>query len=105
MSAYCVVEGMMKLPSNWGDLRIPAAWAAAVIIGSLGGYAYLHNTFASRGDMIVVQVKADVALEKHMDRLLKEINFLEGKQKKTADDRQHLQYLREELQRLRNIKK
>lgn len=95
----------MKLPSNWKEIRVPAAYAVAVIIGVLSGYAWLHNTFASRDAMIVVQVKADVALEKHMDRLLKEINQLEAKRNKTADDRQHLQYLREELQRLRSIKK
>jgi len=65
---------------------------------------FIENELASKEAVTVVGIKADVLLDKLMEGLLRQINELERKVKKTVDDRQHLEYLRREWDRLRSIR-
>lgn len=94
----------MKLPSNWKDVRVPVAYAVAIVMASLGGYAYLHDTFASKGDVVVAGAKADYALDVQMRGLIAEIQRIEAKKHKDAYDISQLNFLRGELERLRQLR-
>ena len=54
--------------------------------------------------MIVAESKANVALDRQMEAVIAQIARLEAKQNKTADDRDQLRYLREQLKNLRKIR-
>ena len=75
---------------------------------ALGGWAardYIEERLASKEDVIVAGTKADFSLDKHMEYLLERINQLERKRNKTVDDRDQLKFLRDELNRLRAIRR
>ena len=55
--------------------------------------------------VVAVDDKANYVLDKQMESTLSQINKLESKQNKTQDDREHLRYLREDLQRSKEIRK
>ena len=79
--------------------------AAGLVTALSGAGWWAATTLADKDDVIVVATKADFALDKHAESLLAQINRLELKPNKTADDRQQLQYLRDELERLRQIRR
>lgn len=72
-----------------------------------GGYALATKLEAKADKPVVVAVddKANYVLDKQMESTLSQINKLESKQNKTQDDREHLRYLREDLQRSKEIRK
>ena len=94
----------MKLPSNWKDIRVPVAYSVAVVVGVLGGYTWLHSTFASKGDVVVAGAKADYALDVQMRGIIAEIQRIEAKKVKDAYDISQLNFLRGELERLRQLR-
>lgn len=78
---------------------------SGLIVSIAGGGWWAATTLADKETVSVVASKADYSLDKHAEYLLSQINKLEVKQKKTPDDRQQLQYLRDELERLRQIRR
>jgi len=94
-----------KLPTDWKSLYIPAGWVVAGAVAVFSGFFWLNDTFATKESVIISQIKTDVLFEKQMESLLRQINEVERKVKKTPDDRQHLDYLRKELEGMRQIKK
>ena len=78
---------------------------AGVAGGGWQANEYLHRTFASRDSVIVAGAKADYTLNKQMEGLLAQIAQLERKANKTAGEIEHLRYLREELQRMREVQR
>jgi len=95
----------LKLPTDWKAISIPAGWVAAGVVAAFGGFFWLNDTFATRESVVVVQVQTNTLFDKQMEQTLRQINELERKKNKTADDRQHLDYLRKELEGMRQIKK
>jgi len=93
-----------KLPFDWGKLYIPASWVTAGVAAFLGGFFWLNDTFATKEAVVVAQTKADILLDKQMEGMLRQINELERKAKKTPDDRHHLDYLRKELEHMRKVR-
>ena len=93
-----------KLPHDWSKLYIPASWVAAGIAAFLTSFFWMNDTFAKKEAVVIAQIKADILLDKQMEGLLRQINELERKAKKSADDRQHLDYLRKELEHMRRIR-
>jgi hypothetical protein len=87
------------------------AWAIAGIVGSAtigGGWYvndYVHERLATKDEVLVAGTKADYALDKQMEALLAKINALASKKHKTADDIQQLEYLRQELERTRQMRR
>lgn len=75
------------------------------LVTTLGGGGYwAATTLADKESVQLVAVKADYAIDKHIEYLLAQIARLEAKPK-TADDREQLRYLRDELERLRKIRR
>ena len=52
----------------------------------------------------VVAVQAATALDQQMDDIVARISYLDRKPNKTADERDQLKFLREQLERLRKIR-
>ena len=76
------------------------------IAATLGGGGYwVGTTFATNDSVIVIASKADYALDKHLESLLAQANRLEEKRNKTPDDLDQLRYLRDEINRLREIRR
>ena len=71
-----------------------ATLASAVsLVGAIGGGGvYLATHYASAEDLQVVASQAQYSLDKHMELILIQINRIETKPAKTADDREQLRY-------------
>lgn len=82
---------------------------AVGLIATLGGggfwAAQVLGAKAEKSELLAVNAKSDYVIDRQMESQLAQINRLEDKNKKTQDDREQLRYLREELQRLRDIRK
>lgn len=86
-------------------MNIATLSTVAGLIATVGGGGYwAANNLADKAEVQVVAVKADFAIDKHAEYLLAQINRLESKRGKTAEDLEQLRYLREELKRLREIR-
>lgn len=86
-------------------MNIATLASAVSLVGAIGGGGvYLATHYATAQDLQVVASQAQYSLDKHMELILIQINRLEAKPHKTADDRQQLQYLRDELKRLRELR-
>lgn len=72
-----------------------------------GGYWVATSLEAKADKPIVVAVddKANYVLDKQIESTLSQINRLETKPNKTQDDRDQIKYLREDLERSRQIRK
>ena len=78
---------------------------SGLVVTIAGGGWWAATTLADKETVMVIASKADYSIDKHAEYLLSQINKLEAKQNKTPDDRQQLQYLRDELERLRQIRR
>ena len=81
---------------------------AALVTTIGGGGAWIATELGAKADkqeVVAVNSKTDYVIDKQMESTLSQINRLEAKQGKTPDDRDQLKYLREELQRSREIRK
>ena len=82
--------------------------AAVGIVGTIGGGGYwVADTLGDKADkseVIAVSLKAEYIMDKQIESLYAQIIRIEQKPHKTPDDLQQLQYLRDELQRLREIR-
>ena len=80
-----------------------------VVMGTAGGgwYAneYIHDNLASKEAVVVAGAKADFAIEKQMEATISQINHIEGKKKKTSEDLNQLDYLRKQLEIMRQIRR
>ena len=75
---------------------------------AFGGWAardYIEERLASKEDVVVAGVKADYALDQQMAALIAQISYLERKKNKSAEEINQLDYLRNQLQIMRNIRK
>lgn len=79
------------------------------LVSAVGGGGYwVSNELHAKADKPIVMAvddKANYVLDRQMESTLSQINKLESKQNKTQDDREQLKYLREDLQRSREIRK
>src|SRR3990167_10057631 len=80
-----------------------------VVLGTAGGgwYAneYIHDKLASKESVQVAGAKADFALDKQMEATIAQINRIEGKKNKTREDLNQLDYLRQQLEIMRQIRR
>lgn len=94
-----------------GQKRVEmVSWSIlGTIISALafGGWAVRDYVaqLATRDEVIVAGTKADVALDKHMEILLAQIIRLEQKPNKTQEERDQLNYLRDQLEKMREIRR
>jgi len=83
--------------------------AAVALLASLsGGVWWVATEVAMKDDLVVVASKADYALDKQMEYLLSQINRLDAKaraREASQYDMEQLRYLREELKRLRALRR
>lgn len=90
-------------------MNIATLSTALGLAATLGGGGYLASEAlsakADRAEVVAVNSKTDYIIDKQMESTLSQINKLESKQVKTQDDREQIRYLREELQRSREIRK
>jgi len=87
-------------------MNIATLASAVGLIGTVGGGGvYLATNYATTEELQVVSTKAEYGLDKHQEYLLTQINRLESKKDKTPDDLEQLRYLRDELKRIREIRK
>lgn len=94
-----------------GQTRLEmVSWSIlGTIISALafGGWAVRDyvSQLATQDQVFIAGTKADVALDKHMEILLAQIHNLESKPNKTQDERDQLKYLRDQLDKLREIRR
>lgn len=73
-----------------------------------GGGWWMSNHFASAQDVQVTSIKADYALDKHMEYVIAQIALFEAKIKRgqplSDTERDQLNFLRQELERMRAIR-
>jgi len=90
-------------------LNITTLLGALTLITTIsGGTWYVSENFARQDDLVVVASKADYALDKQMEYLLSQINRLDSKAragKATEYDMEQIRYMREELKRLRALRR
>jgi len=90
-------------------MNIPLLSTTVGLIALIGGGGYTLATKleakADKPTVVAVDAKTDYLLDKQMEGTLSQINRLEAKPKKTQDDREQIRYLREELERSREIRK
>lgn len=76
------------------------------VIAAIGGGGYwVAKEVATHEEVQVAESKADFSLDKHQEYILEQINRLELKKQKSPDDLEQLRYLRDELKRLREVRK
>lgn len=89
-------------------MNIAALSGAIGLVTTLGGGGYWIATEltakADHQEVLAVNSKADYIIDKQMESTLSQINRLEAKTDKTQDDRDQIKYLREELERSRQIR-
>ena len=82
--------------------------AAVSLVTVIGGSGYwIATSLDAKADkpvVLAVDDKANYVIDKVMESTLSQINRLEAKKNKTQDDRDQLKYLREDLQRSREIR-
>jgi len=90
-------------------MNIATLLGALTLITTIsGGTWYVSENFARQDDLVVVASKADYALDKQMEYLLSQINRLDSKAragKATEYDMEQIRYMREELKRLRALRR
>lgn len=89
-------------------MNIPLLSTTVGLIALIGGGGYtLATKLEAKADKPIVMVvddKANYVLDKQIESTLSQINRLEAKQIKSQDDRDQIKYLREDLQRSREIR-
>lgn len=90
-------------------MNLTTVISLSTLVTAIGGggfwFATELNTKADHSEVQVVSAKADYALDKQIEYILAQINKLVAKKNKTPDDFEQLRYLREELKRLREIRR
>ena len=79
---------------------------ALTLVGMVAGsVVYIHKTFATVGEMQVAATQAQYSIDLHIQGIMAQIARLEAKPNRTTDDQAQLKYLRDELARLRELRK
>lgn len=89
---------------RWIKIGMVVFAAAGTIVGSVWGASTYVQTLATKNDLVVVQAQAQTALDQQMEDIMARLARLESKPNKTADDRDQIKYLRDQLERLRRIR-
>ena len=89
---------------HWLKIGMVIFAAAGTVIGSVWAASEYVQTFATKNELVVVQAQAQTALDQQMEDIMARIARLENKRNKTADDRDQIKYLRDQLDRLRRIR-
>ena len=80
-----------------------------LVLGTVGGgwYVrdYIDTQLASKEEVKLAGNKADFVLDQQMAALIGQIGYLERKGNKTAGERQQLDYLRKQLEHMRNVRR
>lgn len=86
----------------WGLLGL-----AITGMSSGGWYAndYIHTKLASKEAVVVAGAKADFVIDKQIESVISQINHIESKKKKTQEDLNQLDYLRKQLEIMRQIRR
>ena len=90
-------------------MLIPWSMVGTAVLGAAGSvwYArdYIDTQLASKTEVIIAGAKADYTLDKQMEGIISQINNLERKPNKTRDDLNQLNYLREQLKIMQQIRR
>lgn len=96
-----------KPASNRPEVLLWTILGTVITALAFGGWAardYVDNELASKGEVVVVGLKADFVLDQQMAALIAQIAYLERKGKKTQDESAQLQYLRQQLDIMRKVR-
>lgn len=95
---------------------IAAVGAATAAVGAMlgvgwGANKYLDSTYAEKEDIVLaeskiekVKAQTNYALDRQISGVQRDINYLEAKRVKTADDRDTIKYLREQLKEMKEVR-
>ena len=99
-----------KIDQQEGDImrlaKLAAVGLAALgtVAGTVWGASTFVQTLATRDELVVVQAQVQTTLDLQMESIIAQIARLEAKQPKTQDDRDQINYLRGQLDRLRKMR-
>ena len=89
--------------------KLLAGLLAIIVSGLAFGGWHLHSfiseNLASKEDVQVAEGKADYVLDRQMEATVKQIAFLEKKPNKSPAELQQLDYLRRQLELMRQVRK
>jgi hypothetical protein len=90
-------------------MNISTLSTIAGLVATLGGGGYMVadklGDKADKTELIVAGVRVDFIYDKMIESYVTQIAILEAKQKKTPEENDRLRYLRDELTRVREIRK
>jgi hypothetical protein len=90
-------------------MNISTLSTIAGLVATLGGGGYMVadklGDKADKTELIVAGVRVDFIYDKMIESYVTQIAILEAKQKKTPEENDRLRYLRDELNRVREIRK
>jgi hypothetical protein len=92
---------------KWITAKLAAILGSVVVALAFGGWAtanFIHEELASKDAVVVAQVKADHALDLHLQSLMDQKARLQAKQRKSSEDVRQIDYLQREIDRLRQIR-
>lgn len=76
-----------------------------VAASTWGAHEYLTRTFATVDKVLLVGIKADIALDARIASLRKEYDELKRKPNKNAEDLQDLDYYRKQIDYLKKLQR
>ena len=94
-------------PARRAEVLLWGIFGTVVTTLALGGWAardYVDNNLASKDEVVVAGVKADFVIDQQMAALIAQISYLERKQRKTQDEINQLNYLRQQLETMRRVR-
>ena len=81
----------------------------SMILGLTGGGWYVRDfvatELASKDEVVIVAQKADFAIDRQMEAVIAQIAHLDRKPNKTAEEIDQLNYLRQQLELMRKIRR
>jgi hypothetical protein len=89
---------------HWLKVGMVVFAAAGTVVGSVWAASEYVQTLATKNELVVVQAQAQTALDTQMEDIMARIARLEAIRNKTADDRDQIKYLRDQLERLRKMR-
>ena len=97
----------LRLPG--GTVNVSTLSTIAGLIATIGGGGYWAaqeiGAKADKTELVVAGARVDFIYDKMIESYVSQIAILEAKQRKTPEENDRLRYLREELNRVRDIRK
>jgi len=85
-------------------IKVLGSLAVALVVGGWGAHVYVTETLASKDEVQVAGGKADYVLDRQMEATIKQIAYLERKGSLTPSEQAQLDYLRRQLQGMREVR-